>query len=90
MEMYQGAFVIIAVCGILFFIIAVKSNSHLIINLLLRSLSGSIMIFFINKFLESSEIFALVGLNLGTVLTAGILGFPGVVLLFGIKLYGLL
>lgn len=90
MEKYQGAFLIIGVCGILFLILAVKTNSHLILNMILRCVSGSLMIFVINKLLENTDFLVSVGLNPVTVLTTGILGFPGVILLFGIKFYMLL
>ena len=90
MENYQGAFLIIAVCGIVLFILAVKSNSHMMLNFVLRSLAGSILIFAINNVLKEAGIFVTVGLNPGTVLTTGILGFPGLILLYGIKFYMLL
>ena len=90
MENYQGAFLIVAVCGIVLFLLAVKSNSHMILNLILRSTIGSILIFVINIALESVGIYTTIGLNVGTVLTTGILGFPGVLLLYGIKIYTLL
>lgn len=90
MEIYQGAFLIIAVCAIVMLIMAVKSNSHLILNFVLRSVTGSLFIFLINQLLEFGGYSLAVGLNPGTVLTSGILGFPGVILLFGIKIYSLL
>lgn len=90
MEKYQGAFLIIAVCGIILLILGIKSNSHMILNIIIRSVTGSLFIFFINRILENGDIFISVGLNPLTVLTSGILGFPGVLLLFGIKLYCML
>ena len=90
MEKYQGAFLIIAVCGIVLLIMAVKTKSFLILNFVFRSVSGSLMIFLINQVFKYYGFFALVGLNIGTVLTTGILGFPGLVLLYGIKIYELL
>ena len=90
MEMYQGAFLIIAVCGIVMLIMAVKTNSNIIMNFVLRSITGSLLIFGINQGFEFAGYSLSVGLNLGSVLTSGILGFPGVILLFGIKFYSLL
>ena len=90
MEMYQGAFLIIAVCGIVMLIMAVKTNSNIIMNFVLRSITGSLLIFGINQGLEFAGYSLSVGLNLGSVLTSGILGFPGVFLLFGIKFNSLL
>lgn len=90
MEIYQGAFLIIAVLGMVMLIIATKTNSHLILNFVLRSISGSLFIFGINQWMKMEGYSMFVGLNPGTVLTSGILGFPGVVLLYGIKIYSLL
>ena len=90
MEKYQGALLIIVVCAIVLLILAVKTGSQIIMNLILRAVSGSLMILMINEILEKGEIMISVGLNLGTVLTTGFLGFPGVLLLFGMKIYTLL
>ena len=90
MEIYQGAFCIIAVLAIVMLIMAVKTNSMLILNFVLRSVAGSLLIFGVNYLLESIGLTISVGLNPISVLTSGILGFPGVILLFGIKIYGLL
>ena len=90
MELYQGAFLIIAVLGIVMLIIAVKTNSNLVLNFVLRSVGGSLFIFLINQWVEMEGFSLSVGLNPGTVLTSGMLGFPGVVLLFGIKIYSML
>lgn len=90
MEIYQGAFFIIAVLAIVMLIMAVKTNSMFILNFVLRSVAGSLLIFGVNYLLESIGLSISVGLNPVSVLTSGILGFPGVILLFGIKIYGLL
>ena len=90
MELYQGAFFIIAVCGIVMLILAVKTNSHLLLNFVLRSIAGSLLIFGGNQVLNFYGFSDAIGLNPGTVLTSGILGFPGVILLFGIKIYSVL
>ena len=87
MEFYQGAFIIIAVLGILMLILAVKTNSVLILNFVLRSITGTLVIFGVNQILEFYDFSIGVGVNPVTVLTSGILGFPGVILLFGIKIY---
>lgn len=90
MELYQEMLVIIAVCAIVLFLLAVKTNSHLILNFIIRSITGSFSILFLNYLLKSTGYVLAVGLNPGTVLTSGILGFPGVILLFGVKIYELL
>ena len=90
METYQGVFLIVAVLGIVLFMIAVKTNSGLVLDFIIRSISGCLFIFLINQWLEMKGYAWSVGLNPGTVLTSGMLGFPGVILLFAIKIYSLL
>ena len=45
---------------------------------------------FVNEFLSAQGITAQVGLNPWTVLTSGLLGTPGVALLYGISFYGIM
>ena len=90
MEIYQGAFFIIAVLGAVLLILAVKTNSHILINLAIRGISGSILIFVINCWMKMEGYPYSIGLNPITLLTSTILGFPGVALLFGIKICSLL
>lgn len=90
MELYQGAFMIIAVFGILMLILAVKTNSVIILNFILRSITGTLVIFGVNQVLAFYNFSIGVGVNPVTVLTSGILGFPGVILLFGIRIYSML
>ena len=90
MEIYQGAFFIISALAMILFIMAVKTNSVFLLNFILRSIVGSLLIFGINYLMESNGYTTVVGLNFISVLTSGFLGFPGVILLFAIKIYGLL
>ena len=90
MEKYQGEIFIIAVCGIIMLILLVKTNSNLLLKLTIRSLIGSIFILVGNYILQLYGFSFNIGLNPGTVLTTGILGFPGVILLFSIIIYSLL
>ena len=90
MEKYQGAFLIVAVCGIILLMLAVKSNSEMMINFVYRCVGGTLFIFLINQIVSLFGFSVMVGINLYTVLTSGILGFPGVLLLFGVQIYGIL
>ncbi|MEF9945319.1 MAG: pro-sigmaK processing inhibitor BofA family protein [Lachnospiraceae bacterium] len=64
-----------------------KRQSHFILNFIVRVIMGCGIIFFVNQFLSYQGISAAVGFNGYTVLTSGILGIPGVALLYGILLY---
>ncbi len=67
-----------------------EQRSHLFTNFIVRAIVGAAMIFFINEFLGAQGIDVQVGLNPWTVLTSGILGTPGVALLYGISFYGIM
>ena len=61
-----------------------------ILNFLLRGILGTIAIYFINGALAKMGISLGIGINAATVLTSGILGFPGVVVLYAIGIYKIL
>lgn len=61
-----------------------------ILNFLLRGILGTIAIYFINGALAKMGISLGIGINAATVLTSGILGFPGLMALYGIGFYKLL
>ncbi len=58
-----------------------------ILNLLMRGILGTIAMYFINSFLDFVGMPLGVGINAATVLTSGILGFPGLLALYGIGIY---
>lgn len=61
-----------------------------VLNLLMRCILGTIAIYFVNMVLEKAGISVGVGINAVTVLTSGILGFPGLLALYAIGFYRLL
>lgn len=79
-----------AVCVIVLLILTFRTKVEFMVNLVLRSVLGTIAIYFINGLLTWGGVGVMVGINPYTVLTSGILGFPGVALLFGIGFYKLL
>lgn len=58
-----------------------------ILNIVMRAILGTIAIYFINTALARGGISLGVGINAFTVLTSGILGFPGLLALYGVGLY---
>lgn len=58
-----------------------------LLNVLMRGICGAIIIFFVNMILERKGISLGVGLNPFTLLTSGILGLPGLGVLYGIGIY---
>ncbi|MEY8430847.1 pro-sigmaK processing inhibitor BofA family protein [Lachnospiraceae bacterium 48-42] len=64
-----------------------ERQPHIMINFFVRVILGIAMIFFVNEFLEFENIAVRVGMNPLTLLTSGVLGTPGVALLYGIAFY---
>lgn len=67
-----------------------EKRTGIFLNFIIRAVVGMSAIFFINEFLTYKEIPVEVGLNEVSFLTSGILGIPGVALLYGILFYRIL
>lgn len=67
-----------------------EKEIEIIVNFIVRAVIGVSVIFFVNQFLDSQKIPVAVGLNLLSFLTSGILGLPGVALLYGIVCWEIL
>lgn len=65
---------------------ALKKRAEWLLTFLFRSVVGCVFIYFANLLLASYNMQIAIGLNPVTVLTCGILGFPGVLLLYAINL----
>ncbi len=81
--------IILSCIGILL-VCAVRYQIEWLLNLVMRSVLGAIAIYFMNMVLATAGISLGVGINAVTVLTCGILGFPGLLALYGIGIYQLL
>ena len=88
---YQtGAMLIIGMCGIILLIGLMRSKIEWILNIVMRSILGTIIMYFANAALAAAGISLGVGINAVTVLTSGILGFPGLVALYALGIYKIL
>ena len=87
MNAYSGVLWIAGALGMVLMMGAFRSKLELILNFLLRGISGMLLIYFGNYFLADSMPDCLVGYNLITFLVCGFLGVPGVLLLYGIVLF---
>lgn len=81
---------IVFACIIVLLVSAVRKKIEWLLNLVMRSILGTVAIYFINLGFAGFGISLGVGINAATVLTSGILGFPGLLALYGIGIYGLL
>lgn len=61
-----------------------EKGIEIAVNFIVRLILGAAVVFFVNQFLDSRNIPAAVGMNPLTLLTSGVLGLPGVALLYGI------
>lgn len=62
-------------------------GGSLVVNFIIRAVLGMGLIFFVNQYLEAKGISLRVGLNGVSFLTSGILGIPGVAMLYGMLAY---
>ena len=62
-------------------------RTQVLVNFVVRAVIGTALIFFVNQFLNARGIDIRVGMNPVTVVTSGVLGTPGVALLYGISFY---
>ena len=90
MEFETGIWVLAGVCILVLLLGALKAKMEWIINFVLRTVSGALAIYIINFFMQNRGIEAEVGLGFASLLTSGILGFPRLILLYGIILYNFL
>lgn len=90
MDNNMGVFFIIGILVLVLLIGAMKNRGEWIINFLLRGVLGMMSIYFVNLLFAASMPGMKLGYNPITFLTSGILGFPGVAMLYGINFYMIL
>lgn len=90
MENVGGVVTILAVCLIVLAIGAMGRKVEWLVNFVLRAVMGTVGIYAINYMLAARQLEVAVGINPFTVLTSGILGFPGVAVLYGIHFFKIL
>lgn len=69
---------------------AMKKKMEWLLNFIMRSVMGIISIHFINAALAGMGISLGIGINPVSILTIGILGVPGFLVLYGLGIYKLL
>ena len=74
-------------CATILFIIAWAKQSEWLMDFVIRMVYGVLAIMVVNYLLQKAGVNIVAELNLFVVLTSGILGFPGVLALYGIIFY---
>ena len=87
MDFYTGAYVIIFMCVLILCVASLRRRAEFLINILLRSVTGTAVIYFVNQILASQQLQTMVGVNPVSVLTSGILGFSGISLLYAVAAF---
>ena len=85
MDQKTGMLALAVICGIILLILLLRKKAQIILNFLVRTVLGAIVILLVNDILKTQGFDIYVGLNAATLLTSGTLGFPGVALLYGIQ-----
>lgn len=78
---------IIAVGSVIFIISLVRHKSEAFLNFVLRIVTGVLGIYCVNTILDNQGIVAAVGMNGFNLLTVGVLGLPGFLLIYGTAFY---
>ncbi len=89
-DKFLGFIIILAVLLAVLLIGALRQRAEWMLTFLFRMATGTVMIYFINMAIVSYNMEFAIGINPLTVLTSGILGFPGVLLLYGINMINIL
>lgn len=90
MDTYMGIFLIVGILVLVLFIGAMKNRAEWIINFVLRGVMGMMIVYFVNFLLADYVPDMRIGYNSITFLAGGLLGIPGVAMLYGINFYMLL
>ena len=90
MNYYISGMMIVGVCVLVLLIGALRRKKEWLVNFVFRAVTGTVAVFFLNGFLVSRGLAIAIGINPITVLTSGILGFPGLLMLYDINLYKIL
>ena len=89
METYGGIAWMIGVLGAVFGIVTLRRHIEILINFVLRGVLGLFFIYFGNYFLAEMIPELTLGYNLTNFLASGLLGVPGIMMLYGIRFYTL-
>ena len=87
MEKEGWMIVAVIICSIVLLFVALSKKSEWMMNFILRGIMGTIGIYIVNEVMIMQGINCEVGINPCTVLTSASLGFPGLILLFGLRFY---
>ena len=74
---------VVLVLAIFLVIYLCKHHANFVFNLLLRTIFGITCVYLLNFVFEQVEIMTMVGINVLSIAAVGLLGIPGILLLYG-------
>ena len=90
MDNKTGALWILIACAIILVIGLARKKTEWLLNIVMRSIIGTVIMYFANSALAAGGISLAVGINPVTVLTSGVLGLPGLAALYALGFYKIL
>ncbi len=90
MNSQTGVIAIVGVCALILLMGAVRKKKEWLLNLVLRTVFGTLAVLSVNMMMEKAGMTVVVGVNPVTLLTSAFLGFPGLAALYGVQFYKLL
>lgn len=90
MNSQTGVIAIVGVCALILLMGAVRKKKEWLLNLVLRTVFGTLAVLSVNMMMEKAGMTVVLGLNPVTLLTSAFLGFPGLAALYGVQFYKLL
>lgn len=87
MGTYSGIAWLLGVLGAILGIALLRKHAEVLINFILRGILGLFVIYFGNYFLAERMPELTLGYNAFNFLASGFLGIPGVMMLYGIRIY---
>ena len=87
MEQYLDLIILFSGITIVFLIALIARKSTIFISFVLRGIICALIIYFANMWVKKTGLNISVSYNSASLLTSGMLGFPGLLLLYGIKFY---
>lgn len=86
----QGMLMIVLMCGVLLMIVLRGKRTEIMIGFVLRALCGLVCIYVVNYVMLHFQYQGTIGVNPYTLLASGLLGLPGLIALYAIKIISLL
>ena len=87
MEQYTDLIILFSGITVVFLLALFAKKASVFMAFMARGILGGLIIYFANIGFQKAGLGVAVGLNSASLLTSAILGFPGLLLLYGIKFY---